>query len=233
MMAESISTMCHESATLRTSRSPLVSSPPLADFILHALRRTQYDKEIALAALYLLKRLHTRYPTTRAMSGHRLFLTAFMLSSKLISDNTYSTKSWYEVGQKLFSIPELNRMEREMIECLDWQVHIPPNELEKLTERPKGGPQWTTTSDKVLLAEGRSQYRTPDEADQWPLASSPSSSSTSSSYDGSGKWSARGSASSSLTSDDDGIQFGYEDKITIPTTSSPLIDFAYAKPSVW
>lgn len=168
------------------------------------------------------------------MSGHRLFLTAFMLSSKLISDNTYSTKSWYEVGQKLFSISELNQMEREMIECLDWQVHIPPNELEKLTERPKGGPQSTATSDKVLLAEGRSEYRMPDEADQWPPASSPSgrSSSSSSSYDGSGKWSAPGSASSSLTSDD-GTQFGYEDKITIPTTSSPLSDFAYAKPSVW
>jgi len=34
------------------------------------------------------------FPTARGSSGHRLFVSAFMLASKVICDDIYSNKSW-------------------------------------------------------------------------------------------------------------------------------------------
>ncbi|KAG1818973.1 uncharacterized protein BJ212DRAFT_1479097 [Suillus subaureus] len=38
--------------------------------------------------------LKARFPTAWGSLGHRLFISAFMLASKVICDNTYSNKSW-------------------------------------------------------------------------------------------------------------------------------------------
>ena len=45
-------------------------------------------------ALYLLQQLKSCFPTAHGLSRHRLFLSTFMLASKVICDNTYSNKSW-------------------------------------------------------------------------------------------------------------------------------------------
>jgi hypothetical protein len=42
------------------------------------------------AALILLQRLKARFPSARGSSGHRLFISAFMISSKVMCDDTYS-----------------------------------------------------------------------------------------------------------------------------------------------
>ena len=47
-------------------------------------------------------------------SGHRLFISAFMLVSKIICDDTYFNKSWCIVGQGMSSLQGINQMEREM-----------------------------------------------------------------------------------------------------------------------
>jgi hypothetical protein len=39
--------------------------------------------------------------------GHCLFISAFMLASKIICDNTYSNKSWCIVGQEMFAPQEI------------------------------------------------------------------------------------------------------------------------------
>jgi len=54
-----------------------------------------------------------RFPTAQGSSGHRLFITAFMISSRVICDDTYSNKSWSIVGRGMFQLWEVNRMERE------------------------------------------------------------------------------------------------------------------------
>src|ERR1700761_9287212 len=42
--------------------------------------------------LFLLFRLKSRYPAASCAFGHRLLLTSYMLSSKVICDDTYSNK---------------------------------------------------------------------------------------------------------------------------------------------
>ncbi len=105
--------------------------PPLHLFIAYALCRTKLDVSVTFAALLFLRQLKTRFPAARGLAGHRLFLSALMVASKVICDDTYSNQSWSIVGKGLFSLAEINRMEREMCSNLDWRLNIEPSQLRK------------------------------------------------------------------------------------------------------
>ncbi|KAI0669695.1 hypothetical protein C8Q78DRAFT_1041616 [Trametes maxima] len=132
---------------------PPTPSPPLANFIAYALHRTRLHTSVTFAALYLLQRLKARYPAARGSSGHRLFISAFMIASKVICDDTYSNKSWSIVAQGMFALREINQMEREMCSYLEWQLSIDPNALKEFEQKVrrdfKGSgpfPTYTVTS---------------------------------------------------------------------------------------
>ncbi|KAF8161279.1 hypothetical protein B0H34DRAFT_373641 [Crassisporium funariophilum] len=91
-------------------------------FIAYALHRTKLHEAVTFAALVLLQRLKARFPSARGSSGHRLFISAYMISSKVMCDDTYSNKSWSIVAQGMFSLREINQMEREMCNYLDWEL---------------------------------------------------------------------------------------------------------------
>jgi hypothetical protein len=74
--------------------------------------------------LVLLQRLKARFPSARGSSGHRLFISAYMISSKVMCDDTYSNKSWCIVAQGMFTLREVNQMEREMCNYLDWELTV-------------------------------------------------------------------------------------------------------------
>jgi hypothetical protein len=116
---------------------PTAPAPRLDLFIAYALHRTRLHESVTYAALYLLQRLKGRFPAARGSSGHRLFISAFMLSSKVICDDTYSNKSWSIVGQGMFALREINQMEREMCSYLEWQLNVEPSLLQDFTARVK------------------------------------------------------------------------------------------------
>jgi len=93
-------------------------------FIAYALHRTKLHSSVTIAALILLQRLKARFPTARGSSGHRLFISAFMIASKVICDDTYSNKSWSIVAQGMFTLREINQMEREMCSYLEWELTV-------------------------------------------------------------------------------------------------------------
>ncbi|KAJ7076819.1 hypothetical protein B0H15DRAFT_571811 [Mycena belliarum] len=100
------------------------SQAKLPYFIAYALHRTKLHPAVTYAALVLLQRLKARFPTARGSSGHRLFISAFMIASKVICDDTYSNKSWSIVAQGMFTLREINQMEREMCNYLDWELTV-------------------------------------------------------------------------------------------------------------
>ncbi|KAI0040767.1 hypothetical protein FA95DRAFT_1468472, partial [Auriscalpium vulgare] len=70
------------------------TNPPesrLEHFIAYALRR---HVSATFAALYLLQLLKARLPSAKGSSGHRLFISPFIIASKIICDDTYSNESW-------------------------------------------------------------------------------------------------------------------------------------------
>jgi hypothetical protein len=109
--------------------APTGPAPTLAAFIAYALHRTRLTPSVTFCALFLLSRLKGRFPAARGSSGHRLFISAFMIASKVICDDTYSNKSWCVVGQGMFSLREINQMEREMCSYLEWVLNVKPEEL--------------------------------------------------------------------------------------------------------
>ncbi|KZT36389.1 hypothetical protein SISSUDRAFT_71074 [Sistotremastrum suecicum HHB10207 ss-3] len=112
---------------------PPPPAPLLPLFIAYSLHRTRLPSSVTFSALYLLSRLKRRFPSARGSSGHRLFISAFMIASKVICDDTYSNKSWTVVGQGMFSLREINQMEREMCGYLEWRLGVEPSELESFT----------------------------------------------------------------------------------------------------
>lgn len=102
---------------------------PLLEFIAYALYRTRLPPLVVYQGLYLLRRLKQRFPACRGSSGHRLFISALMLASKVLCDDTYSNKSWTIVGQGLFTLRDINTMEVELFAFLDYRVNVRPDEL--------------------------------------------------------------------------------------------------------
>ncbi|KAF9529701.1 hypothetical protein CPB83DRAFT_852012 [Crepidotus variabilis] len=100
------------------------SQARLPYFVAYALHRTKLHPAVTFAALVLLQRLKARFPSARGSSGHRLFISAYMISSKVMCDDTYSNKSWCIVAQGMFSLREINQMEREMCNYLDWELTV-------------------------------------------------------------------------------------------------------------
>ncbi|KAG8740859.1 hypothetical protein FRC10_003814 [Ceratobasidium sp. 414] len=97
-------------------RSQSAVRPNLAHFVAYALRRTQPHSSVTFRALCLLLHLKNRFPAARGSSGHRLYISAPMITSKVICDDTYSNKSWCVVSQGMFTLHE---MEREMCGYLE------------------------------------------------------------------------------------------------------------------
>ena len=54
-----------------------------------------------------------------------------MLASKVICDDTYSNKSWSIVAQGMFQLREINQMEREMCQYLEWELNVDPATLKE------------------------------------------------------------------------------------------------------
>ena len=52
-----------------------------------------------------------------------------MIASKVICDDTYSNKSWCIAGQNLYTLKEVNQMEREMCSYLEWLLRVEALEL--------------------------------------------------------------------------------------------------------
>jgi len=101
----------------------------LPQFIAYALHRTKLHSSVTFSALVLLQRLKARFPSARGSSGHRLFITALMISSKVMCDDTYSNKSWCIAAQGMFTLREINQMEREICQYLEWELTVDPATL--------------------------------------------------------------------------------------------------------
>jgi hypothetical protein len=152
-----------------TATAPGAPTPTLAHFVAYALHRTRLPSIVTFAALLLLQRLKVKFPAARGSSGHRLFISAFMISSKVICDDTYSNQSWGIVAQKMFALKEINQMEREMCGYLEWNLNVGGEEVIAFEQSVRGefGPRAVSRSlaseDLPMMASKPSNaYPTPD-----------------------------------------------------------------------
>ncbi|WWD17300.1 hypothetical protein CI109_101740 [Kwoniella shandongensis] len=169
-----------------SATSPGAPTPTLAHFVAYALHRTRLPSIVTFAALLLLQRLKKRYPAARGSSGHRLFISAFMIASKVICDDTYSNQSWGIVAQKMFALKEINQMEREMCGYLEWNLNVSgPEVLEfEVKVRAEHGPKAiaqatssssssSTSEPSVVISAPSKSYPTPETTPDPQVSSRP------------------------------------------------------------
>ncbi|KAJ3500969.1 hypothetical protein NMY22_g19081 [Coprinellus aureogranulatus] len=113
------------------NKNPLFKLPT---FISYILRRTDLPSTVIFSALILVQRLKCVCPPgERSAIGHRIILSALMLSAKYLLERTYDNRSWRIASGRLFSLQEINQMERDMCLLLDWDLTIDNEILENFT----------------------------------------------------------------------------------------------------
>ncbi|QRV98145.1 Cyclin, N-terminal domain [Ceratobasidium sp. AG-Ba] len=206
-------------------------TPSLAHFVAYALHRTRLHSSVTFCALYLLSRLKNRFPAARGSSGHRLYISAFMIASKVICDDTYSNKSWCVVGQGMFTLREINQMEREMCGYLEWVLNVKPEDLrdfEAMVRKEYGSASAAPAPVAVPIPRQPVEPRKQSSADYANGNPYPSPVSTPPSPSHSNSTSPASSTCQTPPS---------ADPVKVPTKDVAPVErsqpFAYAAPSVW
>lgn len=106
------------------------SAPALAEFTAYLLTRTRLSVNCLFVALFYLNKLKQRFPQAKGSSGHRLILSALIVSQKFVNDDTYNNKTWSTVATGVFTLQEINQMERELCAFLEWKLWVKRDELE-------------------------------------------------------------------------------------------------------
>ncbi|KAM5542982.1 hypothetical protein V8D89_003366 [Ganoderma adspersum] len=108
---------------------------PLKQFITYVLRAARLPPSVTFSALFLLERVKTRFPTIDMPSGHRLFITAYIIAAKVLVDPPYRPSWWDVIAYRTFEGEEMHQMEREMLVCLGWDVQVQPDALAEFEEK--------------------------------------------------------------------------------------------------
>jgi len=112
---------------------------------------------ILLSMFYLSNRMPMLYAEPKTDTHlFRLLTIALVLGSKFLDDNTFINRSWSEVSG--IRVDELNRLEMEWLNAIDYQLHRDPMEHQGWTYWSE---QWKEFQDHAAARAGRSTKLSP------------------------------------------------------------------------
>lgn len=83
--------------------------------------------ELIIASIYC-ERLHDITIHREMYAYDRIGLGALIIANKYVEDRTYSNRSW-STATAYYPRKTINRIEREFIAVMDWNFHVPQEEL--------------------------------------------------------------------------------------------------------
>ena len=101
----------------------------LYHFLRHVLRKTRTQPVVMVSTLLLLLRFRQRRTHGFGLSRRKLLITALMIASKTLCDTTYSNRAWVTAMNHLFTLHEINGMERQFFREMGWRLTISSAEL--------------------------------------------------------------------------------------------------------
>ncbi|KAI8987994.1 hypothetical protein BDF20DRAFT_853276 [Mycotypha africana] len=110
---------------------------PFRYFVEHVIRRSRLDNGTLLASLCYAKRLREKlYTTSQGMeyTHHRIFLATLMVAAKYIHDTAIKNKYWTGYALHLFTGHEINLMETQLLQLLDYHLEIQLKEFEEVMQ---------------------------------------------------------------------------------------------------
>lgn len=130
---------CEHAAYATPPSSPgsqvLVAEPTLESltiFINNIVKMSNVHTPTLMSSLVYLSRLRERLPKLAmgmACTCHRIFLAALILAAKNLNDSSPKNKYWAQYTMGLFSIEEVNLMEKQLLFLLDWDLRITKEDL--------------------------------------------------------------------------------------------------------
>ncbi|KAF9461935.1 hypothetical protein BDZ94DRAFT_1262542 [Collybia nuda] len=110
--------------------------PNLKRFIVYLLHFSELPSDTVYVALFFLQRLkHRHYMRKKKETGYHFFLPAFMLASKYDNDKSPSNRWWTRASLNIWTLRQINKMERHLCSRLDWDLTIDPGLLARFSER--------------------------------------------------------------------------------------------------
>ncbi|KAG0672206.1 hypothetical protein C6P45_003681 [Maudiozyma exigua] len=106
--------------------------PSLSRFIKKLVRYTNvYTPTLLTTAVYLrrLKAVLPRDATGVPSTTHRIFLACLILSAKNHNDSSPLNKHWTKYTDGLFTLEDVNLMERQLLQLLNWNMVVQQEEL--------------------------------------------------------------------------------------------------------
>ncbi|SCU98175.1 LAMI_0F13388g1_1 [Lachancea mirantina] len=108
------------------------SLPSLMTFIARLVRHTHvYTSTLLTAACYLakLKKILPRDAHGLPSTAHRIFLACVILSAKCHNDSSPQNKHWAAYTEGLFTVEDVNLMERQLLQLLSWNTRVTEQDL--------------------------------------------------------------------------------------------------------
>lgn len=106
--------------------------PSLRTFITRLVRYTNvYTPTLLTTVCYLnkLKRILPKDAKGLPSTIHRLFLACLILSAKYNNDSSPLNKHWAKYTDGLFSLEDINLMERQLLQLLNWELRVTKDDL--------------------------------------------------------------------------------------------------------
>lgn len=106
--------------------------PPLSIFIRKLIEYTNVYTPTLLTTAVYLRRLRDILPndaTGVPSTTHRMFLACLILSAKNHNDSSPLNKHWTKYTDGLFTLEDVNLMERQLLQLLDWNMVVKEDEL--------------------------------------------------------------------------------------------------------
>ncbi|SCV05154.1 LANO_0H01244g1_1 [Lachancea nothofagi CBS 11611] len=106
--------------------------PSLMTFITRLVRYTNvYTSTLLTATCYLhkLQEILPRDAHGLPSTSHRIFLACLILSAKFHNDSSPQNKHWADYTDGIFCLEDVNLMERQLLELLDWNLRLEEHQL--------------------------------------------------------------------------------------------------------
>lgn len=106
--------------------------PSLMSFISRLVRHTNvYTPTLLTTACYLnkLKCILPKDASGLPSTIHRIFLACLILSAKFHNDSSPLNKHWAKYTDGLFSVEDVNLMERQLVQLLNWDLRVANDDL--------------------------------------------------------------------------------------------------------
>lgn len=117
---------CNENKNAKASPDEK-SLPSLMTFISRLVRYTNVYAGTLMTTLLYLKKLKLKLPKTAQglpCTRHRIFLSCLILASKFHNDSSPKNIHWSTYTDGLFSLQDVNLMERQLLFLLNWDIRV-------------------------------------------------------------------------------------------------------------